>query len=250
MHYKMLEPPSSLLHHFYTTRRIPEIPGSGICMFDEGGPFGFDVHFALEVDYLVRAYGCRHVVETGTHAGDTAEYLAKQYPDVRITTIEVDPVAHVFARSRLRCYPNVRVVRGSSDAVLASLELSENTLFYLDAHGREGAAWPLVGELVAIREGCAARGVVCVGDCDIGHEEYSYDHYDGVKCDASLLAGALGSRNPESGMIGAIYSNDPECRAYPYPCLQMRRLSGRMYARLPREDRDLFADCPFFKLLR
>ena len=69
---------NQILQNFYTTDRL------NLGMIDDGGPFGFDIHFALEVDYLINAYECDAFIETGTNAGDTTDYLSKMYPNISI----------------------------------------------------------------------------------------------------------------------------------------------------------------------
>lgn len=215
-----------LLYHFYTTERIYDIKESPLALEDQGGPFGFDIHFALEVDYLVRTYGCKEIVETGTYSGDTTEYLAKQYPHLKILSCEIEPTLYEFARQRLSQYPNVTVVHESSDHFLQRIIKNQQTpmlerpFFYLDAHSSD--VWPLQSELEAICETSWMKGcIVCIGDCDIGDDRYGFDQYDGIPCDAQLLTELIGSNT-------VLYANHPNA-SYPFPCLQMERRSGRMY---------------------
>jgi predicted O-methyltransferase YrrM len=205
-----------LLENFYTTAR------RGNCSGDAGA-FGFDVHFALEVDYLVTQYGCDAIVETGTNFGDTAEYLARQYPHLPIVTCEINPVYFALARERLRPYPNVEIYLSSSEKVVQSLQTRfRQAFYYLDAHWE--AHWPLGEEISSIEQ-----GVVCVGDFFIGPAAasaevfYGFDSYNGAINDQEYV-------KTHAGADTEIYVNNAlNPGVYPYVCLQRQRRSGRAY---------------------
>lgn len=196
-----------LLHNFYTTPRL-----SARTMSDHGGAFGFDIHYALEIDYLVHKYDVDAIIETGTHMGDTTEYLAKQYPHLRIITCDVNDGYLAVARNRLSGRTNVSVLNESGEQVVRDYGSQYHCpLFYLDAHWEE--YWPLRDELSSIK-----RGVVSVADCKIHDERYSYDTYNDQCADFTWV---VNSSTPT-------YYNNPE-GTYPYPSMQMVRRTGRMY---------------------
>lgn len=199
----------TLLYNFYTTER---------CSFnvsDGGGPFGFDIHHALEIDYLIKKYNIQRIVETGTNMGDTAEYLAKNYPEITIITTETVNDFFNFSKKRLKKYSNVFILNESSEKVtLIEGKKNIKTLYYLDAHW--GEYWPLSDEIKNIE-----TGIICVGDFNIENNLYGYDYYNGIPCDDTLI------RN--TGFTGKIYTNNPHCDTYPFPVLQMGRLGGRAY---------------------
>ena len=213
-----------LFNNFYTTER------HGYGLSDDGGPFGFDIHMALEVCYLIKMYGCDCIVETGTNTGDTTEFLAKCFPKIDIVTCEVDGQLYEIAKKRLGRYSNVTVERMSSNELVANKINAEFPFYFLDAHW--GDYWPLADELSHIH-----KGVVCVDDFDIHHSEYGYDEYNGVKNDIDLLRKYVKAN---------CYVNNPDAR-YPYPLLQRRRLGGRAYYVLGREE-DYLKQCERFKL--
>jgi hypothetical protein len=198
-----------LLYNFYTTDR---------CSFnvsDGGGPFGFDIHHALEIDYLVRKYNIETIVETGTNMGDTAEYLAKNYSKIKIITTETNTDFFKFSRKRLFKYANVITLNESSEKVVfVENGEKENTLYYFDAHWEN--YWPLKDEIKNV-----LRGVICVGDFNINHYSFGYDLYNDVICDEKLVR--------ESEFTGKIYTNNPFCSKYEFPLLQTGRLGGRAY---------------------
>lgn len=198
-----------LLYNFYTTERC------SFSVSDGGGPFGFDIHHALEIDYIVKKYNIEKIVETGTNMGDTAEYLAKNYPKIKIVTTETHRDFFNFSRKRLIKYKNVFCLNESSEKIVRIEDTEKlNTLYYLDAHWE--SYWPLSDEIKNI-----SRGVICVGDFNIEHYSFGYDHYNDIICDENLV------RN--TGFVGKIYTNNPFCTKYQYPLLQTGRLGGRAY---------------------
>ena len=217
----------NLLYNFYTTER---------CSFnvsDGGGPFGFDIHHALEIDYLIKKYNIEKIVETGTNMGDTAEYLAKNYPEIKLITTETVSDFFNFSKKRLKKYSNALVLNENSEKVtLIEGKDTNRTLYYLDAHWEK--YWPLKDEIENIK-----RGVICVGDFNIGNNLYGYDHYNGIDCDENLIR--------ETGFTGKIYTNNPHFDKYAFPLLQHGRLGGRAYFCKDVQE-DFFSSSGYFRL--
>ena len=163
-------------HWFYRVERR-----SVVGLSDGGGPFGFDITAALQVDYLIDRYGCDAIVETGCHRGDTTEYLALRYPDIPLISCDIDAALAAQTRDRLGDNANVSIRHADSpDVVKEANGRYRRPFYYLDAHG--GDDWPLAKEIQAID-----RGIVCIDDFDIGHERYHYDTYNGVRCGPEIL---------------------------------------------------------------
>ncbi|MFJ1552735.1 hypothetical protein [Streptomyces mirabilis] len=201
---------TSLLLTFYTTARLGQEQLS-----DGGGPFGFDITTALQVDFLIDSYGCDGIVETGCFLGDTTEYLANRYPHLPVRTCDVVADHVAFTKQRLTGHRNVAVLQGDSAVLLPSLLCGlKRPLVYLDAHWQE--KWPLCKELTAIRD-----GVVAIDDFDIGHERFGYDHYNGEVCGPGLIAQTLPA-------AGELFVGNPYA-GYRVPCLQTGRRSGTGY---------------------
>ena len=76
-------------------------------VFAQNGPFGFDIHKAYDYCSIIESNDIDTIIETGTNAGDTTEFLAKQYPDKKIITCETDPSLVTIARLRLDKFKNV-----------------------------------------------------------------------------------------------------------------------------------------------
>lgn len=220
----------SLLLTFYTVPRAGQYRLS-----DGGGPFGFDVTTALQVESLIRAYKCDGLVETGCHLGDTTEYLARRYPGIPLQSCDLDYTSATFTRARLRQYRSVLVHHGDSADLLPSMLAGYTTpLIFLDAHWEE--KWPLPTELASIQ-----RGVVVLDDFYIDHPRFGYDRYDGIACGPQLVADSL--PDLEEIFVGNPYAD------YPVPCLQVGRRSGTGYIAInldsePMRDNAMFQKVP------
>ncbi|MBX3725883.1 MAG: hypothetical protein KF823_08195 [Xanthomonadales bacterium] len=206
--------------HFY---RCPRLAAEELS--DGGGPFGFDITAALEIDLLIEHYRCDAVFETGCNLGDTAYYLARRYPDIPLFSCDISQRHAEFTRQRLAFAPQATVEHLDSPLLIERhAGRFQRPLFYLDAHWYED--WPLQRELDLIE-----RGVIVVDDFDIGHPRFGYDAYGGQSCGPELLARAL------AGRVGHFHTNNPEA-SFPFPCLQTGRRAGRAYVVLPPlEDR-------------
>lgn len=209
-------------------------------MSDGGGPFGFDIHFALEVDYLINAAGCDAFIETGTNTGDTTDYMSKQYPNLSIISTEIEPTFYSLASVRLKDRSNVKLHLNSSEQIMKQYRSQfKCPLYYLDAHWNE--YWPLADEIRNIE-----RGVVCVSDFFIGEEArrgdvfYGFDSYNGVTCDKSMI---LRNTNPDTPIY---VNNASNLDVYEYPIHQKGRRTGRAYF-CKGISTDFFSNSPYFK---
>ena len=217
-----------VFYNFYTTPRL------GSDMVDGGGPFGLDIHTALEICYLIDFYECDSILETGTNIGDTTEFLAKTFSMLPVKTCEYKRDWYDIARYRLEKYSNVDIYgQSSQEFIFDNRNKSSFPFFFLDAHGKE--YWPLKDELSYIE-----RGVVCVHDFNINYPPYKYDYYNKVTCDSKLVKENLKDKVD-------IFTNNPK-GTYAYPSLQRQRLSGRGYFVIGK-DNEGFIKNNKFKLL-
>lgn len=209
--------------------RIPRLAASELS--DGGGPFGFDIHTAIEVDWAIERYQCDAIVECGSNLGDTTHYLAQAYPNLAVFTCDIVPRYVNFVRERLGGYPNVVVdLCDSAELIRKTQPHFSRPLYYLDAHWSED--WPLARELEAIE-----RAVVVIDDFDIGDPRFGYDEYNGVKCGPEFL-------KRFAARIPTFYVNNPKS-AYEVPCLQGGRRAGRAFFPLGLE-RDYFRFSRYF----
>lgn len=209
-------------------------------MSDGGGPFGFDIHFALEVDYLINSAGCDAFIETGTNTGDTTDYVSKQYPNISIVSSEIEPTFYSLASVRLKDRENVSLHLASSEQIMKQYRTRYKCPFYyLDAHWND--YWPLADEIRSIE-----RGIVCVSDFFIGEDArggetfYGFDSYNGIVCDKSMI---LRNTNPDTPIY---VNNAANLKAYEYPTMQRERRSGRAYF-CKGISTDFFSQSPYFK---
>jgi len=196
-----------LLYNFYTTSgKSPHMSGGG-------GPLGFDIQYALEIDYLLNIYKCDVIIETGTHLGDSTEYFAKQYPNITIISSEINKEFFDYSSKRLDHYPNVHLYNESSEKTLLKLQ---NTFFlpfyYLDAHWYD--YWPLSDELSHIN-----TGIVNISDFNINNKNFGFDSYGGKQCNIDII--------PKSSNTSPIYINNINSEIF--PIIPTIRRCGRAY---------------------
>ena len=121
-----------------------------------------------------RQHGLHILVETGTFRGDTVRALRSGFRT--IYSIELDNGLYQMAVQRCRNQRNARLLRGDSAVLMPQVlqELSEPTLFWLDAHwsgagtATSDVETPILAELNAILDGAPAGSVVLIDD----HREF------------------------------------------------------------------------------
>lgn len=198
---------------------------------DGGGPFGFDITTALEVDWLIERYDCDAVIETGCNAGDTTAYLCRRYPTLAVISCDIKPEYASGTKRRLAGRTNAIVEEADSPDLIARYAGDFRCpFFYLDAHWYED--WPLERELSLIE-----RGIVMVDDFDIGYPGFGFDEYNGVRCGPEMLVRFRDK-------IPRYYTNNPGA-FYEFPCLQNGRRGGKAYFPVAQA-RDYLAYCRYF----
>lgn len=183
-----------------------------IGMNDGGGPFGFDILLALLFDDLLAAYKPDVIIECGSFVGDTTVYLGRVYPNCNVLSCDIDASYVRFAQRRTTSFPHVKISCEPSVKLIETADRAfDRPLYFLDAHS--DLDWPLKAELEHI-----THGIAVVHDFDIGHPRFAYDHYDGVSCDAALLATVFPAGQH-------FYKLNPLADS-PFPCLQVGRRTG------------------------
>lgn len=132
--------------------------------------------------WYCKQLGLRKFVETGTHMGETAEWMARKGIDV--VTVELSDRLYQLARARLQRYRNVTLIHGDTARLLPDLlgRLSEPACFWLDAHfsgegtARGTADTPISGELEAILTHPVRGHVILIDDarCFRGKDGYPF----------------------------------------------------------------------------
>jgi len=230
-----------LLVNFYSTFNYPPPVDIDWTLSGGGGPLGYNIHYALEIDFLINSYKCDAIIETGTNVGDSTEYFAKQYPNITIITCEIDSKHLEIAYNRLEKYPNVHVLQGSSEEIVLKFQNHFKIPFYfLDAHLNGDAYWPLPDEIKNIK-----KGIVSIDDFDINNSFYKYDTY--VKSNGEIIKCDLQSI-PKENISTPIYSNNPSKSHYPIPIVPPIYQAGRGYFGVGIKE-DYFKYNKFFKKL-
>jgi len=129
-----------------------------------------------------KRFGLRIFVETGTHVGETTEWMAGKGMDV--ISIELSDRLYQMARARLQRYRNVTLIQGDSAMVLPDVlaRLSEPACFWIDAHfSGEGTAkgiadTPIFKEFEAILKHPVQGNVILIDDarCFRGKDGYPF----------------------------------------------------------------------------
>ena len=75
-------------------------------------------------------------VETGTYLGDTTKFLASNFPNSKIFSLEPQNSIFKFAKFRLRRKTNVEIINGSSEEMFEQIlnKLDGPVNFWLDGH--------------------------------------------------------------------------------------------------------------------
>jgi len=145
-------------------------------------------------------------IETGAHMGWTSLWIARNYPDLPVFTVEVDKQFYDKAKENLAEFPQVTVVHGHSPDFLKLMlpRISTATvesggrppIFWLDAHW-----WPPV----PLREECRAvkqldKYIALLDDFSVWEPDFSGDtffsvapsHGDAYLNDVSYVSSELG----------------------------------------------------------
>lgn len=137
---------------------------------------------------LRHKFGLKCFVETGTLVGKTAQWASTHFE--KVYTVEISYNLYVLALKNLEGFSNIEIIYGESQTVLAGImpQLSEPTLFWLDAHWSrdlgypkmDAAICPVLEEIDAISESAHAD-VVLVDDFRLFGQEPGWPTKDTVK---------------------------------------------------------------------
>ncbi len=146
------------------------------------GAFNGAPEFGAFFAFLKNEYHIDIVIETGTHLGNTTQFLATCFPEVH--TIEIMETHCNRAKEIFKSQPNVHCHLGSSEKVLSELLpslIDKPIVFYLDAHWYD--YWPLVDEIEEIAKTHKNNCVIVIDDFKVpGRNDLAYDAYviDGI----------------------------------------------------------------------
>jgi hypothetical protein len=135
-------------------------------------------------------------VETGTYLGDTTKFLANNFPNSKIFSLEPQISIFKFAKFRLRRKANVEILNGSSEELFEQIlnKLDGPVNFWLDGHFSGDITFqgesisPIIKELNLIEKYKARMGDLAVFIDDI--RDFDEDLNSGYPSRDSLVAWA------------------------------------------------------------
>ena len=135
-------------------------------------------------------------VETGTYLGDTTKFLANNFPNSKIFSLEPQNSIFKFAKLRLRRKNNVEIINGSSEEMFEQIlnKLDGPVNFWLDGHFSGDITFqgesisPIIKELNLIEKYKARMGDLAVFIDDI--RDFDEDLNSGYPSRDSLVAWA------------------------------------------------------------
>lgn len=156
-----------------------------------------DPHMVVVIRDLIEKVRPDRWIETGTHLGWTSVWLAENYPDLAVYTVENCEPFFEMAYDNLFPFPQVALTYGHSPEYLEKLlPLLRRGLsvFWLDAHwAPKGGGGPLLEECKLLTE-MLDRYVIIVDDFWCESPDFKGDIWDGRKNDLSYVAPVLGAR--------------------------------------------------------
>jgi len=158
-------------------------------------PFSGDIYLLWEINSLIKKFGIKTIIETGTWKGRTAQLMSTMADTVY--TIEIDEEVY-NTTNFLDDIPNVHRLLGDSPKVMDEIlaKVTHPTLFFLDAHWEDN--WPLLEELNIISKHKLNDSVIVIHDIyNPTKPDFHYDSYKGVRLDWDYIR----------PLITKIYSN-------------------------------------------
>jgi len=151
-------------------------------------PFNGD-RIILEAMRSLIGCGVSFFVETGTYLGHSSGYIAGEYPELKVFTIENNDNYFDASSRVLKRYPNIRTVRGDSAEEIKKIIGSElrdaQALFFLDAHWHD--FFPLPEEIRSISAG-TSKAIILIHDFQVpGRDEFGFDVYQGKAIGMDVL---------------------------------------------------------------
>jgi hypothetical protein len=143
-----------------------------------GGNESFEGDFYLRIEFekLIKKFKINNIVETGTFMGNTTKEFSKMAENVY--TIESIKKLYLISKKNLVHCTNVKSFLGDSPLILNRIlpTLKGNTLFFLDAHGRNH--WPILDELKVISKfPYLKKSVIVIHDFYVPGKNFGFDSY-------------------------------------------------------------------------
>src|SRR5574340_198310 len=131
-----------------------------------------------QIENLIKVFGIRTIVETGTFKGHTTSVMADIATDV--ITIENNETYMEQAKEFFKSKHNITAILGNSPEVIqtkikGSPILNHPIMFYLDAHWYQYN--PLIDELKAIAELGISDCVIVIHDFKVPDKDFGFDKF-------------------------------------------------------------------------
>jgi len=124
---------------------------------------------------ILLSFKVKLFIETGTYLGNTTEFIAKKFSDIKISTIEVNEKYYNNSLIKLSKYPNITCIKGDSSKILKEIDIDHNLtkLYYLDAHWYDHN--PIRDELKTIFESSRGNEIIIIDDFKVPNRDLAYD---------------------------------------------------------------------------
>lgn len=152
---------------------------------------------------LVQKFNISKIYETGTYHGGSVNILSKLFPQVQITTYEINEEFLQIARGINAINSNVTIRNINSPEGLKNdlKEGEENILLFLDAHWYN--YWPILDELAVIKEKQIKPSIIIIHDFFVpdgaGRSKFPFDSYHGQPLDMPYIEKSLKEIYGENG---------------------------------------------------
>ncbi len=155
------------------------------------GAFNNDSFILKEFAKLVKQFGIKTILETGTYYGDTTVALANF--NIPVYTIEINHIYFNEALKKLRYFRNVFQYLGNSSVVMKEIiikaEIEKPILFFLDAHWYDYN--PLLDELETISQLKLNNSVIAIHDFKVPDKDFGYDKFNGKDYDWKYIKNSV-----------------------------------------------------------
>ena len=141
--------------------------------------FNSDTFIKGELEKLVKKFGVKTIVETGTYKGHTTVEFAKLVS--KVFTIEINDHYYQMAQKEFVGKNNIVSIRGSSPTAMLNIikghhgDFEKPSLFYLDAHWYKYN--PLLDELKILATQKMKQCLIAIHDFKVPNKDFGFDKF-------------------------------------------------------------------------
>ena len=163
-------------------------------MTDLGGSFNCDYQVEKQIKNLIKKFGIKCCIETGTYTGNTAMWMSKLVDEVytvEITDKWFNYSSHKFEKNKIK---NINLSKNNSINFLQMQLFNikkkyDKVLCFLDAHWEK--EWPLNTEIIEIAKVYKDNVIIVIDDVMVPNRNFQYDSYKGIPCNFDFVKEAL-----------------------------------------------------------